>query len=209
MIKQYTYNLVLKHSAGSVAKKGSKYAGGFVMKNGRKNNSKEYNHDYYMKNKDKWGSSNSSGGRNFSYDVHGRPQADPTATGSVTGRPAFNLYSANELLSKWREEDPGKYNFVTRNKEFESAMRNYNTMDRLYNDAMSDTSTYSSNKELFREHVRATAERRYDATSRVGYTVDRLGKEYDERKKSDKKRRFYNYLNKKYKGGDTYYFPFD
>ena len=32
----------------------SKYKGGFITKNGRKNNSKEYNHDYYMKNKEKW-----------------------------------------------------------------------------------------------------------------------------------------------------------
>lgn len=32
----------------------SKYKGGFITKNGRKNNSKEYNHDYYMRNKEKW-----------------------------------------------------------------------------------------------------------------------------------------------------------
>lgn len=32
----------------------SKYEGGFITKNGRSNNSPAYNHDYYMKNKDKW-----------------------------------------------------------------------------------------------------------------------------------------------------------
>lgn len=32
----------------------SKYEGGFITKNGRPNNSQAYNHDYYLKNKDKW-----------------------------------------------------------------------------------------------------------------------------------------------------------
>ena len=32
----------------------SKYEGGFITKNGRSNNSQAYNHDYYMRNKDKW-----------------------------------------------------------------------------------------------------------------------------------------------------------
>ena len=49
--KKYTYNLVLAHS--STGSK-SKYSGGFQVKNGRKNNTSAYNHDYYIKNKEKW-----------------------------------------------------------------------------------------------------------------------------------------------------------
>lgn len=45
------YRGILIHSG---TKSKSKYKGGFVSKNGRLNNSKEYNHDYYLKNKEKW-----------------------------------------------------------------------------------------------------------------------------------------------------------
>lgn len=47
----------LKHAAVMQTSSGgskSKYAGGFEMKNNRLNNTKAYNHDYYMKNKEKW-----------------------------------------------------------------------------------------------------------------------------------------------------------
>lgn len=43
----------LQHAA--VRKRGSKYKGGFKSVNGRLNNTSEYNHDYYIHNKDKWG----------------------------------------------------------------------------------------------------------------------------------------------------------
>lgn len=42
----------LQHAA--VRKRGSKYKGGFKSVNGRLNNTSEYNHDYYVHNKDKW-----------------------------------------------------------------------------------------------------------------------------------------------------------
>lgn len=58
--KKYTYNLVLAHS--STGSK-SKYSGGFQVKNGRKNNTSAYNHDYYIKNKEKWRSRKSRGPR--------------------------------------------------------------------------------------------------------------------------------------------------
>lgn len=32
----------------------SKYKGGFEERNGRKNNTSEYNHNYYVRNKEKW-----------------------------------------------------------------------------------------------------------------------------------------------------------
>ena len=32
----------------------SKYGGRFITKNGRKNNSREYNHEYYLRNKERW-----------------------------------------------------------------------------------------------------------------------------------------------------------
>ena len=42
----------LQHAA--IRKRGSKYKGGFKSVNGRLNNTSEYNHDYYVHNKDKW-----------------------------------------------------------------------------------------------------------------------------------------------------------
>ena len=48
--KVYSTDPYLEHK-----RKGSRYSGGFVTTNGRLNNSSAYNHDYYMKNKDKWG----------------------------------------------------------------------------------------------------------------------------------------------------------
>ena len=46
--------IVHKDSLSHARKSKSKYSGGFVKKGNRSNNSKAYNHDYYMKNKEKW-----------------------------------------------------------------------------------------------------------------------------------------------------------
>ncbi len=50
----------------------SKYAGGFVTVNGRKNNSPAYNHNYYMANKDKWRIANFE--RKSRFNTYGRGQ---------------------------------------------------------------------------------------------------------------------------------------
>lgn len=44
----------LSHAAETKRDSRSKYKGGFIVKGNRMNNSKAYNHDYYLQNKDKW-----------------------------------------------------------------------------------------------------------------------------------------------------------
>lgn len=48
------YHAAVVLSKGTQRSSKSKYAGGFQITNNRVNNTKAYNHDYYMKNKDKW-----------------------------------------------------------------------------------------------------------------------------------------------------------
>jgi len=43
-----------KDQQGSTSSSSSKYSGGFTTVRGRLNNTKAYNHDYYLKNKSKW-----------------------------------------------------------------------------------------------------------------------------------------------------------
>lgn len=62
----------------------SRYNGGFTTVNGRMNNTSEYNHDYYLKNKEKW--------------RHGRPQGEPVAYGTVNKR-LFNTEGEYEALT--------------------------------------------------------------------------------------------------------------
>ena len=63
----------LFHAAKVNGSSKSRYTGGFTTVNGRLNNTSAYNHDYYLKNKDKW-------------KRGGRPQGEPTASGSVYKR---------------------------------------------------------------------------------------------------------------------------
>lgn len=88
MINKFTYNLVLQHdtknvaggnaSFGSTGKKSkSRYKGGFEQKNGRPNNTRAYNHDYYIHNKDKW--------------HNGRPTTETTGTANGLYVRAFDI----------------------------------------------------------------------------------------------------------------------
>lgn len=75
MINKFTYNLVLQHDATSSSggrsfgnnggKSSSRYQGGFIKKNGRTNNSSAYNHDYYIKNKNRWKNVSSNSSNDF------------------------------------------------------------------------------------------------------------------------------------------------
>lgn len=48
------YRVIMSDELSHAKKRGSKYAGGFTIINGRSNNTKAYNQDYYQKNKEKW-----------------------------------------------------------------------------------------------------------------------------------------------------------
>ena len=70
------YSNELSHSG---RKSSSRYSGGFVKINGRLNNSRAYNSDYYQKNKEKW-------------KLKGRPTGESTGKGTVTGRNPADTY---------------------------------------------------------------------------------------------------------------------
>ena len=86
MRNKFTYNLVLQHDATSSSggrsfsngggKSRSRYQGGFIKKNGRSNNSSAYNHDYYMRNKDKWKTTSSRSSNDFGDGEYERLHAE-------------------------------------------------------------------------------------------------------------------------------------
>ena len=124
MRNRFTYSLVLQHDAKNVAgsnasfgstgeKSRSKYKGGFEQKNGRPNNTRAYNHDYYIHNKDKW------------HD--GRPVGQPTASSGVNVR-VFDMdgsYDLNTLGGTFTHVNPYQIGYYIDWNDPDSVFRNY------------------------------------------------------------------------------------
>ena len=181
MQNKFTYNLVLAHSSDGGSK--SKYSGGFKTVNGRKNNTSEYNHDYYQKNKHKWRKDANSG----------RPVMAPTASGKVTGHDkvhdmssaidAFN--AANKQLTTF---DDAKYRYVTSNNDFKSARQDVVDGSRM-----------------FRAHPGIRETEYYEkACGNYANTVDRLSKEFDNLGNNYRRENFERSTRNAYKKKDKY-----
>ena len=181
MIKRYTYNLVLAHSSDGGSK--SKYSGGFKTVNGRKNNTSEYNHDYYQKNKHKWKKDANSG----------RPVMAPTASGKVTGHDKVHdmssaidaVNSANKKLTTF---DDAKYRYVTTNHDFKQGRQ----------DIVDAASMFGAHPGIRETEYYVEVCRNY------ANTVDRLSKDFDNLGNNYRRENFERSTRNAYKKKDKY-----
>lgn len=181
MIKRYTYNLVLAHSSDGGSK--SKYSGGFKIINGRKNNTSEYNHDYYQKNKHKWKKDANSG----------RPVMAPTASGKVTGHDKVHDMSSaidaqNAANKKLMTFDDAKYRYVTTNSDFKSARQDIVDGARMFSahPGIRETENY------------------INVCRNYANTVDRLSKDFDNLGNNYRRENFERGVRNAYKKKDKY-----
>lgn len=113
-MKKHHYSLVLAHSSG---RSRSRYSGGFTTINGRLNNSSAYNHDYYVKNKDKW--------------ADNRVRSSRSARISDTKKKLAYYQSVGEdqLFGDW---SPDKYMYVQGSPEFQDAYSKWEEAESYY-----------------------------------------------------------------------------
>lgn len=113
-MKKHRYNLVLAHSSG---RSRSRYSGGFTTVNGRLNNSSAYNHDYYVKNKDKW--------------ADNRVRSSRSARISDTQKKLAYYESVGEdqLFGGW---SPDKYMYVQGSQSFQDAYSRWEEAESYY-----------------------------------------------------------------------------
>lgn len=147
----FTYQDYLYHSGVKPSR--SKYSGGFTQVNGRTNNTKEYNHDYYVKNKDK----------------HGRPKTDATGPAKAEAQAILNLSDNPEYLTElgmwFPETDPRQVDYYIDWNNPDSAFYNYEKFDM------------SGYKKVYGDNYREAAFRDfalppYDKLNRVLYDRD-------------------------------------
>ena len=172
MQNKFTYNLVLAHSSDGGSK--SKYSGGFKTVNGRKNNTSEYNHDYYQKNKHKWNKKAHSG----------RPVGEATSSGTVQGRdPNPNRQWYTEGVTAFNSWDHQKKRWVQSRDEFIAA---YNRRQAILQNGQTDLNGERGYSNLS------------SANEHFGKVVLKLGDQYDHLSESDARDKFYRLLNREY-----------